>query len=269
MGSRINTDMKLANRIALITGGGRGIGRAIALAFAREGAAIALCSRSSGEVERVADEIRKQFHVDTFYDVCDVSDPADVLEFFRALGNAFEQRRPDILINNAGIAESAPLAKTDDDLWQRHLAINLSGTFYCTRAAMPDMLERGWGRVINIASIAGKTGAPYIAAYSASKHGVLGLTRSIALEVAEKGITVNAICPGYVDTDMTTRGIENVTAKTGRTADQALEAIKKMSPQNRLVTVDEVAAVALLLASEEGRGITGQAINVDGGTVLF
>jgi NAD(P)-dependent dehydrogenase (short-subunit alcohol dehydrogenase family) len=137
------------------------------------------------------------------------------------------------------------------------------------RAAVPAMIERGWGRVINIASIAGKTGAPYIAAYSASKHGVLGLTRSIALEVATKGVTVNAICPGYVDTDMTTRGIENVAAKTGRTADQALEAIKKMSPQNRLVTVDEVAAVALLLASEEGRGITGQAINVDGGTVLF
>jgi NAD(P)-dependent dehydrogenase (short-subunit alcohol dehydrogenase family) len=261
--------MKLENRIALITGGGRGIGRAIALAFAREGATIALCSRTADDVERVANEIRQQFHVDTFYDVCDVSDPSDVSEFFRATGNAFEQRRPDILVNNAGIAESAPLIKTDDDLWQRHLAINLSGTFYCTRAAVPAMLERGWGRVINIASIAGKTGAPYIAAYAASKHGVLGLTRSIALEVASKGITVNAICPGYVDTEMTTRGIENVTAKTGRSADQALEAIKKMSPQNRLITVEEVAALALLLASEEGRGINGQAINIDGGSVLF
>jgi 2-hydroxycyclohexanecarboxyl-CoA dehydrogenase len=131
------------------------------------------------------------------------------------------------------------------------------------------MVERGWGRVINVASIAGKTGAPYIAAYSASKHGVLGLTRSVSLEVAAKGITVNAICPGYVDTDMTSRGIENVTAKTGRSADQALEAIKNMSPQNRLVTVEEVAALALLLASEEGRGINGQAINIDGGSVLF
>jgi NAD(P)-dependent dehydrogenase (short-subunit alcohol dehydrogenase family) len=178
-------------------------------------------------------------------------------------------RGPDILVNNAGIAESAPLAKTGDDLWHRHLAINLTGTFYCTRAALPEMLERGWGRVINVASIAGKTGAPYIAAYAASKHGVLGLTRSVALEVAAKGITVNAICPGYVDTDMTTRGIENVTAKTGRSADQALEVIKKMSPQNRLITVEEVAALALLLASEEGRGINGQAINIDGGTVLF
>ena len=261
--------MKLKNKIALITGGGRGIGRGIALAFAREGAAIALCSRSANEVERVANEIRQQFPVDTFYDVCDVSDPSDVLEFFRASGNAFEQRTPDILVNNAGIAESAPLTKTDDDLWQRHLAINLSGTFYCTRAAVPSMIERGWGRVINVASIAGKTGAPYIAAYAASKHGVLGLTRSIALELGGKGITVNAICPGYVDTDMTTRGIENVTVKTGRSADQALEAIKRMSPQNRLITVDEVAALALLLASEEGRGINGQAINIDGGSVLF
>jgi len=120
-----------------------------------------------------------------------------------------------------------------------------------------------------VASIAGKTGAPYIAAYAASKHGVLGLTRSLALEVASKGITANAICPGYVDTDMTTNGIEKITMKTGRPAEEALTAIKRMSPQNRLVTSEEVAAVALLLASEEGRGINGQAINVDGGTVLF
>ncbi|HKN84023.1 MAG TPA: SDR family oxidoreductase, partial [Pyrinomonadaceae bacterium] len=176
---------------------------------------------------------------------------------------------PDILVNNAGIAESATLVNTTDELWRRHLAINLSGTFYCTRAALPTMLKSGWGRVINIASIAGKTGAPYIAAYSASKHGVLGLTRSVALEVATSGVTVNAICPGYVDTDMVTRGVERITTKTGRTVEEALETLKKMSPQNRLVTAEEVGAVALLLASDEGRGINGQAINIDGGTVLF
>ena len=257
---------KLENRIALITGGGRGIGRAIAFAFAREGARVVLAARTAKQVEETSAEIGKEEVALPV--VCDVSDVASVQLMFARVSVKYG-RGPDILVNNAGIAESAPLAKTDDDLWLRHLAINLSGTFFCTRAAVPAMLERGWGRVINIASIAGKTGAPYIAAYSASKHGVLGLTRSIALEVAGKGITVNAICPGYVDTDMTTRGIQNVTAKTGRTADQALEAIKKMSPQNRLVTVEEVAAVALLLASEEGRGINGQAINVDGGTVLF
>lgn len=260
--------MKLKDKTALITGGGRGIGRAIAFAFAREGANIALCSRTGGEVGAVADEIQKEFRVNVMYDVCDVSDPEDVAEFFLAAYNAYGHHA-DILVNNAGIAESAPVTKTDDAHWRRHLAINLDGTFYCTRAALPSMLERGWGRIINIASIAGKTGAPYIAAYAASKHGVVGLTRSVALEVAAKGVTVNAICPGYVDTDMTTRALEQIEAKTGRTATDALEAIKGMSPQNRLVTPEEVAALALLLASEDGRGINGQAINVDGGSVLF
>jgi len=137
------------------------------------------------------------------------------------------------------------------------------------REALPGMVERGWGRVVNVASIAGKTGAPYIAAYAASKHGVLGLTRSVAVEVARTGVTVNAVCPGYVDTEMTTRAVENIRARTGRGAEEALEAIKGMSPQHRLVTPEEVAALALLLASEDGRGITGQAINVDGGAVLF
>jgi NAD(P)-dependent dehydrogenase (short-subunit alcohol dehydrogenase family) len=258
--------MKLENKIALITGGGRGIGRAIGSVFSRNGARVVLAARTAQQVEQTAAEIGDETMA--LPAVCDVSDVASVRLMFERVSVRFG-RGPDILVNNAGIAESSPLVRTDDALWHRHLAINLSGTFFCTRAALPDMLEQGWGRVINIASIAGKTGAPYIAAYAASKHGVLGLTRSIALEVAAKGITVNAICPGYVDTDMTTRGIENVTAKTGRSAEQALDAIKKMSPQNRLVTVEEVAAVALLLASEEGRGINGQAINVDGGTVLF
>jgi NAD(P)-dependent dehydrogenase (short-subunit alcohol dehydrogenase family) len=199
---------------------------------------------------------------------CDVAKLDSVAQMFATLNTAFG-RGPDILVNNAGIAESATLGKTDDELWRRHQSINLDGTFYCMRAALPQMMERGWGRIINIASIAGKTGAPYIAAYSASKHGVLGLTRSVALEVASKGITVNAICPGYVDTEMTTRGVENITKKTSLTKDQALDSIKKMSPQNRLVTAEEVAALALLLASEDGRGINGQAINVDGGSVLF
>jgi len=249
----------LTGKTALITGGGRGIGRAIALAFAREGARIAVAARTSEQVQQVAHEIGEG----AVALVCDVADSESVTRMFHELGDV------DILVNNAGIAESATLVNTTDELWHRHLSINLSGTFYCTRAALPAMLKKGWGRVINIASIAGKTGAPYIAAYSASKHGVLGLTKSIAVEVATMGITVNAICPGYVDTEMVSRGVERITSRTGRTAEEALDTLKKMSPQHRLVTPEEVAALALLLASDEGRGINGQGINIDGGSVLF
>jgi NAD(P)-dependent dehydrogenase (short-subunit alcohol dehydrogenase family) len=247
----------LSGKTALITGGGRGIGRAIALTFAQHGARVAVAARTREQVESVAQEIGG----DALALVCDVANPVNVAEIFADV-------KPDILVNNAGIAESATLANTTDELWHRHLAINLSGTFYCTRAALPAMLEKRWGRIINIASIAAKTGAPYIAAYAASKHGVLGLTRVVALEAAASGITVNAICPGYVDTDMVSRGVEQITSKTGRSAEEALEILRRMSPQNRLVTAEEVAAMALLLASDEGRGITGQGINIDGGSVL-
>lgn len=263
-----NQFMKLENRLALITGGGRGIGRAIAIAFAREGANIAVAARTRAQVDEVAGEVAKTFGVETLAVECDVAQTESVQRAFESVRQKFG-RGPDIMVNNAGIVETSPFVKTDEAQWERHLAVNLTGTFRCTRAALPEMLEHGWGRVINVASIAGKIGAPYIAAYSASKHGVLGLTKSLALEVGAKGVTVNAICPGYVDTDMTSRGVENIVAKTGKPASDAIEAIKQMSPQHRLVTSEEVAAVALLLGSEDGRGINGQAINVDGGTVLF
>jgi NAD(P)-dependent dehydrogenase (short-subunit alcohol dehydrogenase family) len=248
----------LTGKTALVTGGGRGIGRAIALTFAQHGARVAVAARTQQQVESVAAEIGEK----AIALVCDVSNPDQVAGIFADI-------KPDILVNNAGVAESATLVNTTDELWNRHLAINLSGTFYCTRAALPHMLEKRWGRIINIASIAAKTGAPYIAAYAASKHGVLGLTRSVALEVATSGVTVNAICPGYVETEMVSQGVERITTRTGRSAEEALDMLKRMSPQNRLVTPEEVAALALLLASEEGRGITGQGINIDGGTVLF
>jgi 3-hydroxybutyrate dehydrogenase len=260
--------MKLKDRIALITGGGRGIGRAIAHEFAREGAQLVLTARSVDQVKQVASDVSRQFSTKAVPLVCDVSEAPSVEWLFKAASESFG-RGPDILVNNAGIAETAPLTKTDDELWNRHIAVNLSGTFYCMRAALPQMIERGWGRVINIASIAAKAGALYIGAYSASKHGVLGLTRTAALEVATKGVTVNAICPGYVDTEMVSRGIENITQKTGMSQEEARANIERQSPQKRMVTAEEVAAVALLLASEDGRGITGQAINVDGGSVMF
>ena len=259
--------MKLENKLAFITGGGRGIGRAIALAFAREGADVSLVARTSREIDAVAAEARATGRAAAAFE-CDVSLAGDVERAFHFTVKEFG-RAPDILVNNAGIAETAPFIKTDEAMWQRHLAVNLTGTYHCTRIVLNGMVAAHWGRIINIASIAGKTGAPYISAYAASKHGVLGLTRVLALEVARLGITVNAICPGYVDTDMTARGVENIVARTGITSDEATKALESMSPQNRMVTAEEVAALALLLASEEGRGINGQAINVDGGSVLF
>ena len=260
--------MRLQNRLAFITGGGRGIGRAIARVFANEGASVAVAARTREQIESVAAEINEQHDAQAFAVECDVAYSESVQRAFDRVAEQFG-RAPDILVNNAGIAETAPFIKTDEAMWQRHLAVNLTGTYHCTRAALGAMVLGRWGRIINIASIAGKTGAPYISAYAASKHGVLGLTQSVALEVAPLGITVNAVCPGYVDTEMTERGIENIVARTGISADEARTALEGMSPQNRLVTAEEVAAVALLLASEDGRGINGQAINVDGGTVLF
>ena len=260
--------MRLADRTAFITGGGRGIGRAVALAFAREGARVFVVARTEAEVGRVAAEVNADFGGAAGHAACDVADPRSVEGAFAA-AREFFGAGIDVLVNNAGVADSSKFAETSDEFWRRHLDINLTGTFYCMRAALPSMVEKGWGRVINVASVAGKTGAPYVAAYTASKHGVLGLTRSVALEVARTGVTVNAVCPGYVDTDMTTRAVENIRARTGRSADDALDIIKRMSPQQRLVTPEEVAALALLLVSDDGRGITGQAINVDGGTVMF
>ena len=260
--------MKLENRLALITGGGRGIGRAIAIAFAREGASVAVVARTLKQVRAVAKDIKKEFPVDALPLKCDVRNSESVSDAFHNFRRHFG-RGPDIVVNNAGVAKSELFVKTDERFWEEHLNTNLGGTFRCTHAALPEMLERGWGRIINIASIAGKTGAPYISAYAASKHGVLGLTRSLAMEVAAQGITVNAICPGYVDTDMVAKGIERITTRTGRSSDEALDSLKKMSPQNRLVTSEEVASLALLLASDEGRGINVQGINIDGGTVLW
>jgi 3-hydroxybutyrate dehydrogenase len=255
----------LEGRRALVTGGGRGIGRAVALDLARAGAAVAVASRTAPERDAVAAEVAA-LGVRSVALACDVSRVEDVREMFRkaraALGGV------DIVVNGAGIAPSAPLVKTSDELWHAALETNLSGAFYCLREALPEMAQRGWGRAINVASIAGKTGNPYIAAYAASKHGLLGLTKVAALEMAELGVTVNAVCPGYVDTPMTDGGIARMAEKTGRPAAEIRERIEHMSPQKRLVTSEEVSALVLFLCGDAARGITGQALSVDGGTVV-
>jgi NAD(P)-dependent dehydrogenase (short-subunit alcohol dehydrogenase family) len=173
-----------------------------------------------------------------------------------------------VLVNGAGVAPSALVARTSDELWRSALETNLSGAFYCIREAIGPMADRGWGRIVTIASIAGKTGYPYIGAYAASKHGVLGLTKCAALEVAEKGVTVNAVCPGYVDTPMTDASVERIVGKTGLGTAEVRKRLEEMSPQKRLFTAEEVAALVLFLCGDEARGITGQALSLDGGSVV-
>jgi NAD(P)-dependent dehydrogenase (short-subunit alcohol dehydrogenase family) len=247
-----------------VSGGGRGIGRAIALAFAREGAHVAVTARTGAELDVVAAEIRalgrKALAVS-----CDVGERAQIDDAVRRVAEGLGP--VEILVNNAGIAVSAKLLDTDDALWERHLRVNLTGAFLMTRAVLPGMLAARWGRVVNIASIAGRQGYPYVAAYTASKHGLLGLTRALAQEVVTTGVTVNAICPGYVATDLTWASARKIQERTGRTYDEAVRSLAAYSPQKRLIEPEEVATVAVLLASDEARGVTAQAWNVDGGAV--
>jgi 3-hydroxybutyrate dehydrogenase len=252
----------LTGRRALVTGGGRGIGRAVALALARAGAQVAVAARTSAEVDAVAREIGSPAIAATV----DVADPDSVRGLFRAV--CARLGAIDILVNGAGVAPSAPLVKTTDAEWRQAIDVNLSGSFHCLREALPAMTAGGWGRAINVASIAGKTGMPYIAAYAASKHGVLGLTKVAALEVAAHGVTVNAVCPGYVDTPMTDGSVRRIVEKTGMAEADIRRRLAESSPQKRLYTVDEVAALVLFLCGDAAAGINGQALSIDGGTVV-
>ena len=255
----------LSGRRALVTGGGRGIGRAVVLDLARAGAAVAVAARTRSEVESVARAIVAAGGQAVAVEM-DVTDPDRVRAAFASAREALGGI--DILVSGAGIAPTAPLARTTDAVWRQVLETNLSGTFYCLREALPEMTARGWGRVVHLASIAGKTGYPYIGAYAASKHGVLGLTKCAALEVATTGVTVNAVCPGYVDTPMLETGVARIVEKTGLTADEARRRLADMSPQKRLYTAEEVSALVLFLCSESAAGINGQALSIDGGTVV-
>ena len=248
----------------MVTGGGRGIGRAVALDLARAGARVAVAARTLAEVERTAGEI-KNLGGQALAVRADVSRVEDVRALFREVREALGP--VDVLVSAAGVAPSATVVKTSDDTWHQVLETNLSGPFYCLREALPSMMERGWGRVVNVASIAARTGAPYIAAYAASKHGLLGLTRCAALEVATRGVTVNAVCPGYVDTPMVDAGIARIVQKTGIDPAQARRHLEEMSPQKRMFTVEEVSALVMFLCTEGARGINGQALTLDGGSV--
>lgn len=236
--------MSLAGKHALVTGGARGIGLAIASLLAREGARVSIVSRSGQAPSR--DEV-------FFRAQADVTDEKQVRRAFEACREA--NGPIDILVNNAGIAESAPLVRTDLAMWDRIIATNLTGTFLCTRAAVEEMIANGWGRIVNIASTAGLAGAPYISAYCASKHGVVGFTRAIAAELASTGITVNAVCPGYTETDMMHRAVANITTKTGRSRAEALELMAQGNPEGRIATVEEVAQAALDLIDGSDTGV--------------
>ncbi len=251
----------LQGRHALVTGAARGIGAAIARALALEGAQVTLLGRRLDALERSARALPGATHAV----VADVGDPAQVQAAF---AQARERFGPvDILVNNAGQAESAPFAKTSLELWQRMLAVNLTGSFLCAQAALPDMLARRRGRIVNIASTAGQKGYAYVAAYVAAKHGVIGLTRALALEVAAKGVTVNAVCPGYTETDILRESVANVVAKTGRSAAEALAAFAAGNPQQRIVAPEEVADAVRWLCGDGAAAVNGQSISVSGGEV--
>lgn len=254
----------LQNKHAVVTGGGRGIGAAIARSLAGQGARLTLMGRTMSVLESEAAGLRKLTEVHC--QAVDISDPGAVGSAFAAAASAMGPIA--ILVNNAGQASSAPFARTDLDLWQKMLAVNLTGTYLGIRAALPGMLELGWGRIVNIASTASLKGYAYVSAYCAAKHAVLGLTRSLALELARKPVTINAVCPGYTETDIVRDTLANIQAKTGRTHAEAEAELVKHNPQGRLVQPEEVAQAVLWLCQPGSAAVTGQAISVSGGETM-
>lgn len=249
-------------RHALVTGGGQGIGSAVARALVAQGLRVTVLGRRIDVVTTLAQTDPEHLHAVA-------ADVADAAQVAAAVANARARfGRIDVLVNNAGQAVSAPFLKTAATLWQQMLDVNLTGTMVCIQAVLPDMLEAGWGRIVNVASTAGQVGYAYVAAYCAAKHGVIGLTRSVALEMATKGITVNAVCPGYTETEIVRESIARVVAKTGRSAEQARAEFVKSNPQGRLVQPEEVADTVAWLCGVGAGAVTGQAISVSGGEVM-
>jgi NAD(P)-dependent dehydrogenase (short-subunit alcohol dehydrogenase family) len=250
-----------STRVALVTGAGRGLGREIALVLGRRGLAVAVTGRTRADLEATAAVIQAEGST-ALAVVLDVTEaPAGaraVTEIVSALGAV------DVLVNNAGMAESAPFERTEPEFWERHFRVNVTGPYFLTRAVLPGMLERRWGRVINIASMAGLHGAPYVTAYTASKHALVGFTRALAAEVAGKGVTVNAICPGFAATELVWRSARNIEARTGRSFDEAVSALARLNPGGRLVEPAEVAAATARLVDDPDAN--GELIVLDGTT---
>lgn len=249
----------------MITGGGQGIGRALALAFGAEGAHVVITGRRREKLEAVMEQIVRGGGKALGL-TCDVTHRGQV----EGLDKEIREKAGtvQVLINNAGIAPAVGFLEMEDGVWDEVLKINLTGTYHCCKVFLPGMIASKWGRIINVASTVAKVAYSHISAYTTSKHAVLGLTRALAIETARLGVTVNALCPGYVDTEMTQDNARRLAEKMGKGVEDALGLFKKSSPQNRLIAPEEVAKVALLLASEAGKGITGQAINIDGGAVM-
>lgn len=258
--------MRLEGRRAFITGGGRGIGRAIALRFADEGADVAVAARTRAEIESAAAEAERKGGR-ALAIVCDAGDPREVEDAIRRAER--ELGGVDVLVANAGALLHAPIQETTNALWEEMMRVNLNGAFYAFRAAVPGMIARGWGRLIAVSSVSGKIGGANRSAYHAAKHGVLGLARSVALEVADKGVTVNAICPGFVDTAMIAGSREEFAryAGAGESGEAAMRRVRGEVPMRRFLAPGEVAAMAAYLASEEAGGVTGQAYTISCGAV--
>lgn len=243
---------------ALVTGGGSGVGRAIALALAAEGVAVTICGRRAEALEKVAAK-HEAIHPHT----ADVTDEASIATLYEQAEGA---RGPfDIVVANAGMASSGPAHRTSMETWNTILDVNLNGSFLTVRPALSGMAKRGKGRIVFVASVAGLRGYNYVAPYVASKHGVVGLMRALAVELVRSGVTVNAVCPSFVETDMLAESIERIVDKTGRGKEEARRDLLAANPHGRFIQPDEVASAVMWLVSEGAASVTGQAISVSGG----